>query len=251
MGSQSIERAGVAVVTGAASGIGRAVAVELASRGYGIVAAGLEPNELETTSALVRGQGQDCQIVEVDVAEAGGFAAVASAGRDLGGVSVVVNNAATYPTGKWDEITEDEWDRVLAVNLKGSFFACQAMSSQLRDNGGSIVNITSNTFFRGWEGFLHYVSSKGGLIGFTRALARELGPTGVRVNAVAPGAIPTRGELIHSDREAFSAWVIENQSLKRRGTVDDIAKVVAFLAGSDSSFMTGQTLLVDGGWCMH
>jgi 3-oxoacyl-[acyl-carrier protein] reductase len=249
--SQPVGPAGVGVVTGAASGIGRAVAVELASRGYRVVVAGLEVDGLEATAALVRGHGQDCRVVEVDVAEADGFAAVASAGRDLGGVSVLINNAATYPTGKWDQISEAEWDRVLAVNLKGSFLGCRAVSDQLRENGGSIVNITSNTFFRGWEGFLHYVSSKGGLVGFTRALARELGPEGVRVNAVAPGAIPTRGELIHSDREAFSAWVLENQSLKRRGTVEDIAKVVAFLSGPDSSFMTGQTLLVDGGWCMH
>lgn len=251
MQSRPVGRVGVGVVTGAASGIGRAVAVELANRGYSIVAAGLEMDGLEDTASLVRGSGQSCRVVEVDVANAHGFAAVASAGRELGGVNVLVNNAAIYPTGKWDEISEDEWDRVLAVNLKGCFLGCRALSDQLRDSNGSIVNITSNTFFRGWEGFLHYVSSKGGIVGFTRALARELGPANVRVNAVAPGAIPTRGELIHSDREAFSAWVLENQSLKRRGTVEDIANVVAFLSGPDSSFMTGQTLLVDGGWLMH
>ena len=111
-----------------------------------------------------------------------------------------------------------------------------------------MINVASNTFFLGWSGLAHYVSSKGGLIGLTRALAREVGSDGVRVNAIAPGAIPTSAETIYPDPQAYSAWVLDKQCLKRRGTPEDIAKVVAFLAGPDSSFITGQTLVVDGGW---
>jgi NAD(P)-dependent dehydrogenase (short-subunit alcohol dehydrogenase family) len=244
-------RVGVAVITGAASGLGRATAIELARRGFDIVAVGPERDELHATAAMVSDAGHRGIAVQADVTDASGLQQVSNAAMQLGGASALVNNAAIYPSRPWDEISEEEWDRVLAVNLKGAFLCCRALIAPLREARGSIVNIASNTFFIGWSGLAHYVSSKGGLIGLTRALARELGSDGIRVNAVAPGAIPTRAEAINPDPARYSTAVIERQSLKRRGTPDDIAKAVAFLVGEDSSFITGQTLVVDGGWHLH
>ena len=242
---------GVAVITGAASGIGRAIAIELAARGLFIVGVDLKPDELEATIATVERNGGRGYAIQMDVADSTRWTHVAATAQRVGGATVLVNNAAVYPSGPWDAIDEGEWDRVLAVNLKAAFLSSRALIDQLRAAPGSIVNIASNTFFGGFEGLAHYVSSKGGVIGLTRALARELGHDGVRVNAVAPGAIPTAAESIHSNPAQYSEWVIRQQSLKRRGSPEEIARAVAFFAGPDSSFVTGQTLVVDGGWRLH
>jgi NAD(P)-dependent dehydrogenase (short-subunit alcohol dehydrogenase family) len=116
--------------------------------------------------------------------------------------------------------------------------------------GGSIVNVSSITFFIGWTLLLDYVTSKGGIVGFTRTLAREVGPDGINVNAIAPGAFPTDAEKIHPNPDEYNRWVLEQQSLKRRGTPEDIGNVVAFLASQEASFITGQTVGIDGGWMM-
>jgi 3-oxoacyl-[acyl-carrier protein] reductase len=241
---------GIAVVTGAGSGIGRATAVELAAQGFDILVVGLGRDGLEATAAIVRDAGRAARPVEADVSDSAAWAEVGTAAHDMGGAAALINNAAIYPSRPWFEIEEEEWDRVLAVNLKGAFLSSRALLDQLRTTRGAIVNVTSNTFFRGWEGLAHYVSSKGGLVGLTRALARELGPDGIRVNAVAPGAIPTQAESINPDPD-YSDWVIGQQSLKRRGTPEEIARAIAFFVGPGSSFITGQTLVVDGGWLLH
>ena len=116
---------------------------------------------------------------------------------------------------------------------------------------GSIVNVGSITFTGGWDKLVSYVSTKGAAVGLTRALARELGPFGVRVNAVAPGAFPTKAEEIHENPEQYSQHVIDHQSLKRRGADEELASVISFLVGPDASFVTGQTINVDGGWNMQ
>jgi 3-oxoacyl-[acyl-carrier protein] reductase len=133
--------------------------------------------------------------------------------------------------------------------VRGYFLLARAVRPQMRDRGGgSIVNVASITFYSGEAGLVSYVASKGAAIGFTRSLAREAGPEGIRVNAVAPGAFPTAATAIHADQEAFWDGVLAAQSIKRRGEVEDVARAIAFFAGDDSGFVSGQTLLVDGGW---
>ena len=165
---------------------------------------------------------------------------------------MLVNNAAIYPRRAWTEITEEEWDPVLAVNLKGYFLCARACHASMKQRGrGSIVNVSSVTFLIGFDMLLDYVSSKGGVVGFTRALAQEVGADGITVNAIAPGAFPTDAEKIHPDPEGYNRWVLEQQCLQRRGTPDDVGNLVVFLASDASSFITGQTIAIDGGWAMH
>ena len=239
-----------AVVTGAATGIGRATAELLAARGARIVAAGLQPELLDETVAAIGAAGGEAIAIEADLSEESAPEAVAAAAREaFGGADILVNNAAIYPIGPWHEADAAQWDAVFATNVRAYFLLAQALRPQMIERGGgSIVNVASVTFFWGEVGLLSYVASKGAVVGFTRSLAREAGPEGIRVNAVAPGAFPTAATAIHADQDKLWRDVLEAQSIKRRGEVDDVALAIAFFAGSDSRFVTGQTLLVDGGW---
>jgi NAD(P)-dependent dehydrogenase (short-subunit alcohol dehydrogenase family) len=168
-------------------------------------------------------------------------------------VDILVNNAGIYPSRPWTAVTEEEWDWVFAVNIKGYFLCARAVYPGMKARGGGkIINISSLTFFMGlWSNLIDYISTKGAVVGFTKALARELGPENINVNCIAPGAFPTDAEKIHPDPEGYNAWVLENQALKRRGRPEDIANAVLFFASPMSDFITGQTLLVDGGWLMR
>jgi NAD(P)-dependent dehydrogenase (short-subunit alcohol dehydrogenase family) len=173
----------------------------------------------------------------------------ARAQEALGGADILVNNAAIYPLGPWYEADAAEWDEVFATNVRGYFLLAKAVRPQMiARGGGSIVNVASVTFYFGEALLVSYVASKGAVIGFTRSLAREAGPEGIRVNAVAPGAFPTAATEIHADQDALWETVLAAQSIKRRGEVEDVALAIGFFAGDDSRFVTGQTLLVDGGW---
>jgi 3-oxoacyl-[acyl-carrier protein] reductase len=239
-----------AIVTGAATGIGRATAQLLAARGARVVAAGLQPKELEATVEEIVAGGGEAVAVAADVSDPAAIATVAERARAaFGGTDVLVNNAAIYPIGPWHEADAAQWDAVFATNVRGYFLMAQAVRPQMLERGGgAIVNLASVTFYWGEAGLVSYVASKGAVIGFTRALAREAGPEGIRVNAVAPGAFPTAATAIHADQDALWRGVLEAQSIKRRGEVEDVARAIAFFAGDDSRFVTGQTLLVDGGW---
>jgi 3-oxoacyl-[acyl-carrier protein] reductase len=239
-----------AIVTGAGTGIGRATAQLLATRGARVVAAGLQPERLRETVDGITAAGGEAIAVEADVSDPVAIEAVAANAQEaFGGTDVLVNNAAIYPIGPWHEADAAQWDAVFATNVRGYFLMAKAVRGQMvARGGGAIVNLASVTFFRGEELLLAYVASKGAVVGFTRALAREAGAEGIRVNAVAPGAFPTAATEIHADQDSLWRGVLEAQSIKRRGEVEDVARAIAFFAGDDSAFVTGQTLLVDGGW---
>ncbi|MGH3165686.1 MAG: SDR family NAD(P)-dependent oxidoreductase, partial [Trebonia sp.] len=174
-----------------------------------------------------------------------------SVGREQGGAAILVNNAAIYPARPFLDIPLAEYDDVQAVNQRGYWLCAQSAASQMaRAGGGAIVNIASIVAHGGWADLASYAATKGAAIALTRALARELGASGIRVNCVSPGAFPTAAETIHAHPEGYNRFVLDHQALKRRGTPDELAAVVSFLTGPDSSFVTGQTIEVNGGWVM-
>jgi 3-oxoacyl-[acyl-carrier protein] reductase len=243
----------VALVTGAGGGLGAGICSALASAGAAVAAVDVDLEKAERVAAGLSRTGADCVALETDVSDRSSVQeTVERVADELGGVDILINNAAVYPRRAWTEITEEEWDRVMAVNLKGYFLCARAVYPYMKDKGrGSIVNVASITFFIGWALLMDYVASKGGIVGFTRTLAREIGPDNINVNAIAPGAFPTDAEKIHPDQEGYNRWVLEQQSIKRRGKPEDIGNLVAFLASDASSFITGQTIEIDGGWMMR
>ncbi len=243
----------VAIVTGGGGGLGEGISLALAAAGASVCVADIEPGRAEACAGKVRGAGGTAVAVAVDVTDRSSVEAMAAAaGRELGGVDVLVNNAAIYPRRPWTEIPEEEWDAVLATNLKGYFLCARACFGSMVERGhGRVVNLASVTFFGNLPLLLPYVSSKGGVVGFTRALAREVGPDGVTVNAISPGAFPTDAEAIHPDPEGYNRWILDQQSLKRRGVPEDVGNLAVFLASDASSFITGQLFEIDGGWMMH
>ena len=244
------------LVTGGARGIGRGIVTGLAAAGAAVcVDYATRAEEAERTVALVEAAGGRAFAYRADVADAAAVdAMVAETVRRYGRLDIVVNNAAITDAHRdWTEVTEEEWDRALAVNLKGCFLTMKAAFPHLLAGGhGRVINIASVTFLTGQGRLLDYVASKGGMIGFTRTLARDVGKDGITVNAITPGAILTEAELtMFPDQEAVQKLMAGLQSIPRRGLPEDIANAVVFLASDEASFITGQTLNVDGGWAMH
>jgi len=242
----------IAVVTGAGGALGRAIARRLAVDGHAVAVVDIDAEAVEATRKDVAADGGAVRAWTMDLRDADAvnrmFEVIAI---QSGGTGVLVNNAAIHPTTPFLEITPAEYDDVHAVNQRGYWLCAQAAARQMaRAGGGTIINIASIMTHGGWSGLASYAASKGAAVALTRALARELGPSGIRVNAVSPGAFPTAAEEIHEDLAAYNRFVLEQQALKRRGTPEELAAVVSFLAGPDSSFITGQTLEVDGGWVM-
>jgi NAD(P)-dependent dehydrogenase (short-subunit alcohol dehydrogenase family) len=243
----------VAIVTGGGGGLGADMCRSLAAAGATVAVVDRVQEKIDAIAEHVGTAGGQALPVLCDVSDRTSVERMASTvAGELGGIDVLVNNAAVYPRRAWTEIAEEEWDSVLATNLKGYFLCARAAYPSMRERGrGRIINVTSITFFVGSALLLDYVSSKGAVVGFTRALAREVGPEGVTVNAIAPGAFPTDAEKIHPNPEEYNQWVLDQQSLKRRGTPEDIGNLTVFLASDASSFITGQTIGINGGWAMH
>ena len=228
--AQSFSLAGrVAIVTGAGGGLGHGICDSLAAAGATVVAVGRTEESLTDTVNLVTANGGNAVLRVCDVSDQTEIDAMTSSVVDeFGRVDILINNAAIYPRRAWTEITAEEWDQVMGTNLKGYFLCARSVFPTMRAQGsGRIVNIASITFFGGWSMLLDYVTSKGGIVGFTRALAREIGPEGVTVNSISPGAFPTDAEKIHPNPDEYTQYVLDNQSLKRRGTPDDIGNLVS------------------------
>ena len=232
----------VAIVTGAAQGIGKAIADKLAAEGATVVVADLNGEGAEK-AAPPRGMG-----LQVDVSkEEDVKRMVDEAVSRYGKLDVLVNNAAIVPFTAWDDIDFAEWRRIMAVNLDGTFLACHYGHKPMREAGyGRIVNLASNVVLAGTPNLAHYVASKGGIFAFTRALARELGQYGITVNSVAPGLTETEGVMAGSHKESFE-FVQMLQCIPRRGVAADIAPAVAFLASEEAGWITGQMLVSDAG----
>lgn len=241
----------VAIVTGAARGLGRAYALRLAKEGAKVVVADVLDGT-ETVEAITA-QGGEAIYVKTDVTSEESTQEMAKKAIEaFGRIDILVNNAALFADlvkKPFWEIPVAEWDKVMAVNLKGPFLCAKAVYPQMKKQGkGKIINVASGTFYRGLPLFLHYVVSKGGNVAITRSMARELGDFGINVNCIAPGYTETEFLKEHpQDPEEVTKMIIAGRCIKRPETPDDLTGTVVFLSSDDSDFITGQTILVDGG----
>lgn len=239
----------VAIVTGAGGGLGRAFALALAGEGALVAAADCNLRGAQEKAAQIEAAGGKAMAVAADVGDEASVAAMTAAvAQRWGRIDALVNNAGFYGSivrKPFFEITSAEWDQLMAVNLKGPWLCARAAFPQLRQRGGSIVNIASATFYSGSPLWAHYVASKGGVIGLTRALAREAGDYGIRVNAIAPGFTLTEASL--KLIEDAAQYGVTRGAIKRAQQTDDLIGALLFFVSPRSDFVTGQTLVVDGG----
>jgi NAD(P)-dependent dehydrogenase (short-subunit alcohol dehydrogenase family) len=238
-------RGKVCVVTGGARGIGRAFAERFAEAGAKVAI--LDLSIPEGVSEAIGKRGTQCIAVPCDVADPAQVeAARAAVEAQIGECDVLINNAATFPVISFDEISFQQWKRAFDVNIHGVFLMCKAFTAGMRrGQWGRIINIASIQFWTKTLCGPHYSSSKGAVIGLTRALADELGPHGITVNALAPGAIGTENALAALGSNIQIAPT--RQAIKRMGAPEDLAGAAVFLASEHASFITGQTIIVDGG----
>ena len=241
----------VAVVTGSAQGIGKVYALRLASEGAKVVLADiLDP---EPAARDIRRNGGEALALMTDVSDEHSVRRLIQAATETyGRIDILVNNAAifgTLPRRRFEDIPLAEWDQVMAINVRGIFLCCrEAVPVMKSQRGGKIINIASTTVYKGSPGFLHYVASKGAVIGLSHALARELGRYHIAVNAIAPGL--TSSDALRKDPEKWQEHIesmAERRCFRREEVPEDLSGMVVFLASDDGNFITGQTIVVDGG----
>jgi 3-oxoacyl-[acyl-carrier protein] reductase len=242
----------VAIVTGAAAGIGAGVGRLFAAEGAHVFLVDLDGAGVKKVAAEVQAEGGSAFGFEANARDRDAMAEIVEdAIARFGRIDVLINNAGIYPRQPFLEMTEEHWDTMQDVNMKSVFHCSKlVMPHMVRQRAGAIVNIASVTFFTGLAPLTHYIASKGAIIGFTRALAREMGEHNVHVNCITPGAIETEGER-KLMAKAQADTIMAVQSLKRRIGPLDVARVCLFLSSKLSDAMTGQTLNVDGGWIMY
>jgi 3-oxoacyl-[acyl-carrier protein] reductase len=243
------------IVTGGGKGIGKVYAQEFARAGAKVVAADIDGEAAEAVARGIVADGGQALGLKTDVADAESAKAMAQAALDrFGVIDVLVNNASlmsVLPRRSWLEIPVEEWDRVMAVNLRGLFLCSRAVFPAMRERGrGKIVNISSSRVWEGTPNRLHYTTSKAGVIGFTRALARELGEFGITVNAVTPGMTLSETQVATTSNN-YVATRASGRALGRDQYPEDLVGTVMFLSSAASDFITGQTVNVDGGKAMH
>lgn len=239
-----------ALVTGAARGIGRAIAEKLAQAGADLALCDVKAEWLEDTAAAVRSAGRRAEMLAADVSSAEQVqAAVESTVKSFGRLDILVNNAGITKDGLMVRMSDEDWDAVINVNLKGTFlFTRAAARPMMKQRGGAIINIASIIGLIGNAGQCNYAASKAGVIALTKSSARELAGRNIRVNAVAPGFIESKmTEVLPDD---VKRQMLDAIPLKRFGGTEDVAGAVLFLAGDQSSYITGQTLSVNGGMAM-
>ena len=239
-----------AIVTGAARGIGQAIATELAGNGANLVLCDLQADWLSETAELAEGLGVQVKCISVDVSNADDVTkAVAEATETFGGIDILINNAGITKDTLLMRMSEEDWDAVLSVNLKGTFLFSKAIARPMMKNkGGAIVNIASIIGLIGNAGQCNYAASKAGVIALTKSTAKELAARNIRVNAVAPGFIESKMTEVLS--EDVKQKMLDQIPLKRFGKPGDVARAVLFLVTEASAYMTGQVLTVSGGMVM-
>jgi NAD(P)-dependent dehydrogenase (short-subunit alcohol dehydrogenase family) len=239
----------VALVTGAAQGIGQALATRLAQDGADVVIAA-HRTPPDDTEAAVKAAGVESLVHHVDVSLEQDVADLAAAVNDrFGRVDILVNNAGAYPTQGFLEMTYEEWRAVFTLNVDSVFHTCRAFVPGMVERGwGRVINLSSTSYMEGMAEFSHYNATKAAIVGFTRSLATEIGPSTVTANILAPGLIRTPTTDAVPEADGMFGGFIAEQALKRTGAPEDLAGAASWLASEDASFVTGQTILVDGGW---
>jgi 3-oxoacyl-[acyl-carrier protein] reductase len=248
-------RGRVVIVTGGAVGIGRIYSESLVGAGARVVIADIKADAGETLAARL-GNAGEALAVATDIADEKAVTRMAEAAvGKFGRIDALINNASTMsslPRRSWLDIPVTEWDRVMSVDLRGLFLCCRAVVPQMQRQGkGKIVNITSTRVFEGTPNRLHYTTAKGGVISFTRALARELGPDRITVNAVAPGRTLSETQVATTDKAYLADDYDKQRAFARSQVPDDLVGAVLFLISNASDFITGQTIVVDGGKTMQ
>jgi len=238
--------------TGAAGGLGLQTTINFLKTGAKVVA--IDNNPAKVAALRGAASGLDgLTVATLDLSDLTGLrAGLQTLSAEVGGFDVVINNAAIYPSKPFEDFTIEEMQMVQRINVDAGIVCVQVALPHMKATGrGRIINIASVTFSGGWSDLTPYVQSKGALIGLARSWAREFGKHGITANAVSPGAFPTDAEKIHADFAAYEKRIYDHQAIQRRGTPEDISNILMFLSSDAASFITGQTINVDGGWVMH
>jgi 3-oxoacyl-[acyl-carrier protein] reductase len=238
--------------TGAAGGLGLETTLEMLRTGAKVVAIDNDANKIAALQEAARDL-PGLTVAMLDLSDLAGLrTGLEALSAEVGGFDIVINNAAIYPSKPFEDYSIEEMQLVQRINVDAGIVCVQVALPHMKAAGrGRIINISSVTVSGGWADLTPYVQSKMALIGLTRSWAREFGKYGITANAVAPGAFPTDAEKIHPDLAAYERRIYDHQAIQRRGAPADIANILMFLASDASSFITGQTIHIDGGWIMH